>query len=70
MCKAWGTLPEAGGLLDQPYKRMMTMSAALNIYNAWRAYTDKMESDAEWSMRHPDLWRIVVETEQMLNESG
>ena len=32
-CQRWGTLPEAGGLLDQDYVLLGRMTAALNVYN-------------------------------------
>jgi len=31
-CTGWGTLPEAGGYLDQKYDIMVSMNLALNYY--------------------------------------
>ena len=33
-CAKWGVLPAAGGMLDQDYALIRSMTAAENIYNA------------------------------------
>lgn len=56
-CKAWGTLPLAGGLYDQPAGLMRRMTAALNVYTAAQAW-----KKAEWGSFHekyPALWPII-----------
>ena len=32
-CSQWGTLPDGGGMNDQSYKTMQSMSVLLNVYN-------------------------------------
>lgn len=55
----WGILPNPldAGLLAQ-------MESLSNIYTALRAYSNATDI-ATWSERHPELWAIVVEVEQM-----
>ena len=31
-CEGWGTLPDAGGYLDQDYSTMISMNVAMNVY--------------------------------------
>lgn len=59
-CHNWGALPRAGGILDQPVGLMARMQAAYGVYQAFKSYTNKLESDADWSIKHPELWRTVV----------
>ena len=33
-CERWHALPAAGGMLDQEYKLMRSMTACVNVYNA------------------------------------
>jgi hypothetical protein len=64
LCYQWGTLPHSGGLVDQPVKRLATMTAAMNVYDAFFAYTNKQVSGSEFSKRYPHYWRIIVEVER------
>jgi|Deesub1362A_J573_1020465.scaffolds.fasta_scaffold00751_2 hypothetical protein len=69
-CKAWGCLPYAGGLLDQPVRLMRRMQAAYGVYLAYRSYGQKTVSDAEWSLQHPEYWRVVVEVSKLMEAEG
>ena len=56
--RAWNTLPEDGGLRDQRAGELRRMSAALNAYEAMRAFhasTDK----AQWARDRPGQWEIL-----------
>ena len=62
----WGTLPESGGLLDQPLGLVSRMGAALNIYRAIGSsiHRGKM-SLVEWSNANPTAWKILATVEKM-----
>ena len=56
--RAWNTLPEDGGLRDQRAGELRRMSAALNAYDAMKAFhasTDK----AQWAQDRPGQWEIL-----------
>lgn len=54
----YGTLYHAGGLADQPYSLMRRMSAALNVYQAMKAFR-AARSWVDFQRQNPDDWRIV-----------
>lgn len=66
-CKAWGCLPVAGGLLEQPAGLFNRMNVALNTYSAYREWLTKATVDAEWADTHPDEFSLVVKIEKMLH---
>ena len=56
--RAWGTLPNAGGLQDQSVGVLERMAAAENVYRAvksWRGARDW----ARWSRENPEDWKLV-----------
>jgi len=62
----WGALPEGGGLLDQPLGLLARMSAALNVYNAFRSERDRGKATlTEWTQRNPSAWRTFATIEKM-----
>lgn len=64
-------LPEAGGLLDQPYGLLAKMSTALNVYQAYKAEQDRGNTTlTEWSRRNPAAWRIFAKVERMRRQKN
>ena len=54
----WHTLPNEGGLRDQPAGVVLRMGIAESVYNAvkaWKAATDW----TKWSAQNPDQWGVV-----------
>jgi hypothetical protein len=71
MCERWGTLPEAGGVLDQPYGLLQKMSYALNIYRAIQSEHHRGDiSLVEWSKRNPDAYRTVVRMDKKMRSNN
>jgi hypothetical protein len=66
-CKAWGCLPVAGGILEQPARLFNGMNVALNVYSAYREWLTKSVVDAVWADTHPDEFSLVVKIEKMLH---
>jgi len=56
--RSWGTLPEAGGLRDQRAGELRRLSAALNTYNAVKAFHAAKDAK-QWADTRPDQWRIM-----------
>ncbi len=59
----WNSLPEPGGLLDQPAGLIHKMTVLRNVHDAVKAFRSA-KNIAEWCDLHPDAWRIV---ENVLN---
>jgi len=53
----WGTLPEVGGLRDQRAGELRRMSAALNAYEAVRAFHASKDK-AKWARDYPGQWEV------------
>jgi len=67
----WGALPESGGLMDQPYGLLPKMSAALNVYNAFRSEQGRGNTSLpEWTRRNPAAWRTFARVEKMRRDNG
>jgi hypothetical protein len=68
----WGALPESGGLLDQPLGLLGKMSAALNVYNAYKSERGRGNTTLpEWTRRNPAAWRTFATIEKMRkNDNG
>ena len=68
----WGALPEAGGLMDQPYGLLAKMAAALNVYSAFKAEQGRGNTTlTEWTRRNPAAWRTFATIEKMRrNDNG
>jgi hypothetical protein len=58
MCDRWKTLPEAGGLLDQPAGMMERMTAALNVHSAF-AHMYSSTDWAKWKAENPDASDLI-----------
>jgi hypothetical protein len=69
-CQAWGALPEAGGMRDQPAGLMLRMRTCLSVFQAWRDYAvdgHKAGEMAAWAQEHAEEWRIVGEVKRIRN---
>jgi len=65
-CHRWGSLPEAGGLLDQPAGLLQRMSVAENVYNAFVALGRVPAGTvAKWVDENPQTWAIIDEVETL-----
>lgn len=54
-------LPDAGGLLDQPFGLMEKLRVATDIYKGYNAYINRpMGDDAKWIREHPEYMRAVA----------
>lgn len=58
-CSRHGTLPESGGIFDQPYKLTYTMEVLENVYRAHRSMVDTRKDMKKWSEEYPAHWEIV-----------
>jgi hypothetical protein len=69
-CQKWNTLPEAGGLFDQPLRVMRAMEAALYTAEAFtaRARAAKAGTLVEWAEANPDKVSYCRNVDDMLSE--
>lgn len=58
--RAYGSLPHAGGLLDQPAGLMARISTAGNVYTHYTAWY-LAPSRNEWIAHNPQGWQVVKE---------
>jgi hypothetical protein len=59
-CNQWNTLPNPGGLLDQPAGLIEKMTVSLNYYNALTAWKNRDKTkDSEFVKQHPYDWAMV-----------
>ena len=61
----WHTLPEGGGLLDQPAGLVMRMSAMSNVYNAFKTFTAAAGNIVDLANRQPQVLRLVRDIEKL-----
>lgn len=65
-CKEWSTLPEAGGLRDQPAGLMSKMTQLNNVWQAYKRWketpSDKVD---ELIKRYPDDVEIRSEVDKL-----
>ena len=67
-CQHWNTLPEPGGLLDQPAGLVQRMNIALNIFDSYESRLRAIMSDVDmqkWSEDNPRAWKIVGRIERV-----
>jgi hypothetical protein len=65
-CRAWGCLPEAGGLQDQPAGLITRMNVCLNVYDAMRA-SIKAKDKVTWAKENPEAYEIMQDVIRMRN---
>ena len=63
------SLPESGGLLDQPAGVLNKMAIASNVYAAFVAFKHSTHL-AEWADTHPQEFKTVVEIERLEKSYG
>ena len=61
-CRAWGALPEAGGVLDQRAGLLERMRQAEAVYAAMCTWLASDRS-AAWRADHREIWTIVKQVE-------
>jgi len=62
----FNTLPNRGGLRDQPVRLMNEMKVCSNVYTATKAYLSSMS--VEWIQRNQDLYGIFCAVQQLKKE--
>lgn len=62
--KNWTTLPEPGGLLDQPAGLIHKMTVMRNIHDAFKAFRSA-KNVAEWCEQNADAWKIIENVMQL-----
>ncbi len=63
---SYHTLPEAGGLLDQPAGLLSRMTSLYNVWTSYRAYDRRNLNKAkEWIDANPDLYETVIRVNRM-----
>lgn len=68
-CHRWNTLPEAGGLLDQPAGMMRRMSIVENIYNAFHGLRQAKDY-AKFGDDNPQAMRVIENIYKLRKEHG
>ena len=62
-------LPEPGGLRDQLAGEMMRCRAALNVYDAFRAFRGSRRW-ADWAKANQSQWKIVSQVMELREAHG
>ena len=57
-------LPEAGGILDQPFGLLDKMTYAMNVYMAVKS-AKKSDNWAVWAKENPELGELFTEVSRM-----
>lgn len=63
----WGTLPESGGLLDQPAGMITKMSYLKALWHGLQAYYSTSDT-SRWANNNPGVWEIVAEARKRYRE--
>jgi hypothetical protein len=64
MCERWNTLPEAGGLLDQPAGLMERMTVLSNVNKTFRAM-HASDDWTTWRKDNPDGAELIDEVNRL-----
>lgn len=67
-CHRWNSLPEAGGLLDQPAGLMRRLAIVENIYNTFKALKAS-NNYAEFGDKNPGAVKLIEEITRMRAEN-
>lgn len=66
--RAFGGLPESGGMLDQPVGLMKSVRVALNIEGLWKTYRRIKPGDmGKWIKNNPDDWKTIKHIEELMD---
>lgn len=57
--QAYGALPKPGGLEDQTAGLLDRMTAAANVYTAWKGLT-MAQNKVEWQNAHAEAWKVCT----------
>lgn len=67
ICKRWGTLPKAGGWLDQPARLSLQMDYSKQMYDAFMAYEEarkayigKSKEWTAWQKKNKEIIELVA----------
>jgi hypothetical protein len=68
-CRRWNSLPEAGGLLDQPAGLLRRLSIVENVYNCFRALKESNDL-ADFGNKHPEQVALIESVIRMREQHG
>jgi len=60
----WG-LPRGKGWKDEPAGSLERMMHVLNVYRAFKAFTERRGTENEFAEHYFDLWKIVIDVEKL-----
>lgn len=64
------SLPEPGGLLDQPAGLLKRMTGAYNIWLAHKSYRQRdLRKTKEWIEANPDLYESIQQVRKLRNDA-
>lgn len=72
-CRAYHTLPRAGGILDQPAGLLDKMTYLVNLAQAIIAYEKEGTqpgAQAAWANKHPDAYRLAKWSREFTKQFG
>ena len=67
--KEYGLPPRTGGQDAQPAGLLDRMSAAANVYYAWKGLA-QAQKKGTWQSQHPDQWRVCQQVMKLRSENG
>ena len=67
--KEYGLPPRTGGQDAQPAGLLDRMSAAANVYYAWKGLS-QAQKKGTWQTEHPDQWRVCRQVMKLRSENG
>jgi len=65
----WGSLPEPGGLRDQPAGLLARLASVENVYDAQTSF-NKAVNKAAWGVEHPEQWKVVQAVIELRQANG
>jgi len=67
-CRRWNTLPNAGGILDQPAGMMYTLTQYARVYDAFVEYSKReLGKEASWRGAHPDEYAVIQRVKELMD---
>jgi hypothetical protein len=68
MATRWGTLPEAGGTLDQPAGLLKKMALLENVYNVARSRRGAKDA-AKWAEQNEEAFELYAKAWKLERET-
>jgi hypothetical protein len=69
LCERWDSLPEDGGIMNQPVGLLTRMGTLLNVYHVMRGEQNRGDMDlASWSRANPDAYKVFIKIHKMQTE--